>query len=192
MNRRVLVCTTALLVSGLALSHAIPPPWTLEEAKAKADLIMIAKAGKAEDVKDVRGLNARVAVKPAKILKGAAGEEGQPAKLFVLFAKPEQPKAPGGPVAVQMGGTGRPEPVEGETSLIFLKKHAKKGHCTVVCGKFGYIPLVPDAKTGMEGLKKRIDLYRGWCKRISDEKLREAMDRYYQETLEFLDQKAEK
>jgi len=156
-------------------------------AKAKADLIMIAKAGKAEDVKDVRGLNARIAVKPVKVLKGvAAGEEGEPARLFAFFRKPEKPKGRGGLTAHQMGGVGKPAPVEGETCLVFLNKRTKEGHYAIAVGMFGYLPLVLDAKSGMEGLKKRIDLYRGWCKRIPDEKLREAMDRYYQETLNFL------
>ena len=167
--------------------QAIPPPWTIEEMKAKADLVVIAKMATVEPVTDIRGFNRKIRIVPLEVLKGQIAEErhekGTSRKLDLLFAKREKPK--GKIVPVVVGGLGKPEPKTEETALVFLKKRAKEGLCTVVAGKFGYLSMGTGAGEELAAFKKRIGLYQGWCKRIEDEKNRHAMEAYYQKALDF-------
>lgn len=188
MNRRkALACVVALILLTSGRGNAIPPPWTLEEAKAKADLVVLAKAAKIEPVKDIPGFNSRAAIEPIEVLKGELGSaKAQGGKVFVLFSKPDKPKEQAGIAAVEVGGVGQPELAEGETSLLFLKKHDREAHYTIVLGKFGHFRLDTATDKALAALRDKIGLHRGWCERISDEGIRKAMDGYYQKTLDFL------
>jgi len=173
-----------LVVAGTA--GAIPPPWTLEEAKGNADLVLIAKMAKVSPVEGVRGADHKVSLKPVQVLKGdvVVGEDAP--DLFLLFTQPQPRVGPGGIRAHAMGGTGHPVPVEGETALVFLRKAEPERHYRVVCGKFGYVSLSSSNPQQLAEVTKRLNLYRGWCERIEDASIRKAMTGYYDKVLALL------
>jgi hypothetical protein len=188
--RKALSGVVALVLLASGRGYAIPPPWTLEETKAKADLIVLAKAVKVELVKDSPGFNNRASIEPVEVFKGElASAKTEGVKLFVLFTKSEKAKEQAGIVVMEAGGVGQPELADGETSLLFLKKHAQEGHYTIILGKFGHFRLDTATEKELAALKDKIALHRGWCGRISDEALRKAMDGYYQKTLDFMARK---
>ena len=177
------ICGAMILAfTATRTAEAIPPPWTLEEAKAKADLILIAKLAKVEPVSGIRGANHRIGFRAVETLKSTAAQEAGDAKHYLLFHRREKPKG-GGLVAMSIGGTGHPEPGNGDLALVFLKKHETKDHFTIVVGSFGYLKLTAGTPGEKAALKKRIGQYREWGKRMADPKLREAMGRYYDKAL---------
>ena len=190
MSRRTvsILAVLALLAGGVA--GAIPPPWTIEEAKGKADLIFIAKTAKIEPVENVPGANRRVGIEPVLVLKGKHEKRPAPAKLALLFFQRPEPK-PGPIRAHSIGGVGYPKPREGDIALMFLRKdRQKEGHFRIACGSFGYVRLNAKTKDELAAVRKRIAMYQQWCQRIKDENVRTAMEDAYQKTLAFLEKAA--
>ena len=173
----------AVLVLAFRAAEAIPPPWTIEELKAKADLILIAKTTKAQAVANAPGANRKIGIVPVQILKGKLGEEGKDAKLFLLFSKPVERVGPGGIRMHVMGGVGHPKPRDGETALVFLRKGREPGCYSVAGGSFGYLSLTAKTKEDRAALEKRIDRYLQWGERIRDAQVRDALAAVYQKTL---------
>jgi len=165
---------------------AIPPPWTLEEAKGNADLVLIAKMAEVSPVEGIRGADHKVSLKPVQVLKGDLEVGEDTPDLFLLFTKPQPRVGPGGIRAHAVGGTGHPAPVEGETALVFLRKAEPERHYRVVCGKFGYVSLGTSNPQQLAEVTKRLNLYRGWCERIEDADVRKAMTGYYDRVLSLL------
>jgi hypothetical protein len=192
MNRfSPLMASVVLLIGGTAL--AIPPPWTLEEGKAQADLVLIAKMTKAESVENIQGANARIGFVPIEVLKGDLGPKDfkkKDASLFLLFTKQEDRPGPDGIQRRMIGGTGDPKPVDGQTALIFLKKdHTQRNSYRAVYGSFGYLGLSATAGQDLAGLSKRIDMHRQWCAKIGSEDARKAMESYYDKAKALLAEK---
>jgi len=179
MNRvSTVVVMGTLLACGSAM--AIPPPWTLEETKAGADVVMIAKTTKIEPVEGVRGANARVGLEPVEVLKGKPQEDGKDAKLYLLYRRPEPRRAPGGIERRIVGGTGQPKAKEGQTALVFLRKDRNEPDSfRAVCGSFGYVVLSAADEAGRGAVQKRIKMHAGWCARIGDAEIRKALEGYY-------------
>ena len=89
----------AIVLTACGFARAIPPPWSIEEWKSKADLILIARTMKIEPVKDVRGVNSSIGIEPVEILKGKVDEAEEKAgalNLRVLFFKPLPARGHGG------------------------------------------------------------------------------------------------
>jgi hypothetical protein len=170
---------------------AIPPPWTLEEAKAKADLVLIARTTTARKLKSGTGVNMEIGLRPIRVLKGRAPKTAEEAPtLRLAFHQP--PKAHGNIRPRVVGGTGHPKPADGETALVFLRRRGKNEPLRVVCGKFGYVSLSTGTKEARDRVEQRLARYRKWCERIGDAKLRQAMEGYYDAVLEHVRKTAEK
>ena len=171
-------------------ARAIPPPWLLEEMKAKSDLILVARMTKTEEAANAGRYNSRIGFQPVEILKGKIDKKkDEEPKLFVLYYKPPEILHAFRPHVI--GGTGNPRPADGELALIFLKKAAKDKHFTVACGSFGYVSLKAATPEELAKVRQRLAGYRKTCERIKDKKVRQAMDSYYQKTLELLQKQAE-
>ncbi len=188
MTRIALMGVLAGVVSLLAVRQAaaIPPPWELEEMKAKADLIAICKVGSV--MGNERTLQAHMAVMEA--IQPSAFEAK---RIFVLFNRPPSftgPEIDGDerrPVARQeVGGTGYPEPEGGETVLVFLKASGRANTYTVIHGTWGYIVLKMATEDEKAATVKKIDQYREYVKKIADETLRTRMDGIYQKVIDYV------
>jgi hypothetical protein len=176
-----------LVLLGVAgTAGAIPPPWTLEEAKGNADLVLIAKMAEVSPVEGIRGADHKVSLKPVQVLKGDLTVGEDTPNMFLLFTKPQPRVGPGGIRAHVVGGTGHPVPVEGESALVFLRKAEPERHYSIVCGKFGYVSLSSSNPQQLAEVTKRLNLYRGWCERIEDANIRKAMTGYYDRVLSLL------
>lgn len=192
MLKYQMVSIVAVVCVTWGVARAIPPPWSIEEWKSDADLILIARTMKVEPANGVPGANNRIGIEPVEVLKGKtattqpkAGEEKDPT-LHVLFPKPPPPAR--GPIRIhQAGALGRPNPREGEFALIFLKKGRQARHFTIALGSFGYIALRTGTKPQKEAVEKRIRMHREWCARIKKEKIRTVMDAYYARTTAFIE-----
>ena len=89
------IAVGVVLACGPAL--AIPPPWTLEETKAQADLVVIARMTKVEPVQDLQRANSRIGFEPVEVLKGQLDQKKpEDSKVFLLFSRPEDRPGPGG------------------------------------------------------------------------------------------------
>jgi hypothetical protein len=145
MSRFALMTSLGIWFLWIPDSYAIPPPWQLEEMKARADVIAIAKTAAIETVKDVRPFNRKVGVCFIQVLKGDAQEAGhlpgQKVQANVFYFQPDVPQVPGGIAAVSVGGPGHPTPAASEHALVFLKRLEGKQAFSVVCGRFGYLRL---------------------------------------------------
>lgn len=187
------LCRTACVLSLLLLicgsAQAIPPPWLIEGAKAKADLILIAGMRKPEPLKGVRGVNARIGFTAIRVLKGRlkAADGAAAVTHFILFHKPAARRGARGVERRIIGGTGFPKPEKGDTALVFLKKHPRAKGFVVCCGSFGYVRLKTDTNEGLAATRRRIHGYMQVCARIRDIEVRKAMQGFYQETLAFVD-----
>ena len=172
-----------------SLAQAIPPPWYIEEIKAKADLILLAKTTKIERVDNTKGVNRRIGIEPIQVLKGTIPKQekkgDKASRIYLLFRKPPEPEGKGMIRPHIVGGVGNPRPAEAETALIFLRKHRKENHFTAAAGSFGYISLITGPEKDLARLKKRIKNWRHWCTRIKHEELRKAMYAYYEEAVAF-------
>ena len=188
MDRHVLPCIGLVLVLACSSVHAIPPPWSIEEMKAGADLVVIARTNTASHVTDAGRFNRKIGIVPLHVLKGELPQRVRKpaaAELYLLYFVPEPPKGDG-PVPRRVGGVGNPEPGDREPALIFLQKYGQKeDHFTVRGGSFGYISLAKTAESDLAAVAKRISHYRKWCERIKDTRVREAMNGYYQKALAF-------
>lgn len=165
---------------------AIPPPWELEQLKANADVILIAKMTRAEPVKNFKRVNRRIGFEPIEVLKGRLSQKvegaGKVLPLYLLYSQPQPPQ--GAIRGHTMGVPDAPRPRQGETALIFLKKlPAKEGYFTVVLGKFGYIRLSAATKEERAAVHETIGRHRQWCTKIRDATVRQAMDGYYRKAL---------
>ena len=186
-----LVVIATLLACGSAV--AIPPPWTLEETKAGADLVVIARTTRIEPVEGVRGADSRIGLEPAEVLKGKLQPRAKDTKLYLLYKRPERRPGPGGIERRVMGGTGQPKPQEGQTALIFLRKDpSRPDSFRAVCGSFGYIPLSAAGDAEREAVKKRIKMHSDWCARIGNAEIRKAMEGYYAKAAAHANQDAKK
>ena len=190
-----LVVIGTLLACGSAM--AIPPPWTLEEAKAGAEVVVIAKTTRIESVEGVRGANARIGLEPVEVLKGKLKPDAKDAKLFLLYMRPQQRPGPGGLQRRVVGGTGQPKAQEGQTALMFLRKDRNEpGSFRAVCGSFGYVALSAAGQADREAvkkrikerIKKRIKMHGDWCARIGNAEIRKAVEGYYAKAADFADQ----
>ena len=189
-----------MIAAGLVLSLvaartalAIPPPWELETMKAKASLIAICKVEKVEDVaggakpQGMAVLSFSGTLTPVTEVMPPLSV--LPARVHVLFEKP--PAVPGAPgiVAMSAGGTGWPQPAVGETALVFLEKLQLEGdHATwkIICGTWGYIVLATTTAEELTRTVKRIEQYREYAKKISDETLRQRMDEVYRKVVDYV------
>ena len=184
-----------LLSLGWGAAHAIPPPWLIEGMKAKADLVCIARMGKVEPVRGVRGANARVAARPVRWLKGKpparpaakaqAKRPAKPARVFMLFSRPRPIRGPGGIERRIIGGTGHPRPVQGEAALVFLTRRAGKGLYRPTAGAFGYVRLTAKTPQELAKTQRRIEGYLAMLQRLKDANARVAMEGYYRKAIEF-------
>jgi hypothetical protein len=188
MTLRAFAVLVAMLTAcGAAM--ALPPPWTLEEAKAKADLVLIVKTTKSRELKPKAGVNTAIGLRPIRTLKGTVPEN----KDELLLAFHRKPKARGKIVQRRIiGGTGHPKPADGEVALVFLRRQGKEKHFRVVCGSYGYVSLDATKKDELAAIEKRIAMYVKWCDKVKDEKLRKAMKGYYKAALEHVRKLAEK
>lgn len=184
---RLLVLASALLACSVA--QAIPPPWFIEELKAKADVILIARTTKGEDVRNVAGINRKIGLKPVELLKGKiARKEGEEPKLALLYYR--RPKVLDAFRPMPVGGTGHPKPADDELALVFLKRDKRRGEFRAVCGSFGYVSLDASTPEKLAAVKKSIEGYRRWCARIKNAALRKTMNGYYQAALDFVEKQA--
>jgi len=178
----------ALVCVACGSAQAIPAPWSIEEWKGKADLIVIARTTTAAPANAVRGANRCIGIEPVEVLKGklpkpqgkAGKEDGS--RLQVLFFQPPPP-VPGPIQRRAVGGPGHPDPKEREFALIFLKKGPRPRQFAVTMGSFGYVGLRTGTRQQTQALAKRLRMYRKWCERIGKKEIRAAMDGYYAKTL---------
>ena len=185
----LIVLAVLAVLTVCPLAQAIPPPWLLEGMKAKSDLILVAKMTKTEAAANAGRYNSRIGFEPVEILKGKIDKKkDEEPKLFVLYYTRPEILAAFRPHVI--GGTGHPKPADGELALIFLKKAAKDKHFAVVCGSFGYVGLKAATEDELAKVKQRLAGFRKTCERIKDKKVREAMDGYYQKTLELVEKQA--
>lgn len=183
MKSRVLLAVAGWMGLACLSAEAIPPPWLLERMKAKADLIVIARMGKAAEIPNVKGMNRKMAFELTELLKGEVPKDGDaPAKLFLLYYR--RPEVVGMFRPVVVGGTGHPKPAEGELALLFLRKHKAKGEFQVICGSFGHVVLTAKDAKARANVQRRLAGYRQTCKRVKDATLRKAMDGYYVKAIE--------
>jgi len=190
MNKGALFWSVAVLFSCCQLAYAIPPPWELEEAKSKADLIVVAEPIEIETVREERRLNRKCVVKIVKAIKASPGASEQAladdSRAEVFFFQPEALKVKGNVHVVQVGGTGYPKPAVGVRALVFLKRLEKSEGYGVVCGNFGYMALKAESKKEWTELSQTIERHRKWSERIKDERARQAMAGYYREAAVFV------
>jgi len=182
---QISVVVSALLACSAA--QAIPPPWTIEERKAGAELVVIAEISGIESARvEGRGgvMNRRAALKPLQVLKGA--HEGATAP--VLFSEPVHRGGRIQPMPV--GGLGRPKIRAGETALIFLSKRAAGGEYVVRGGRFGYIPLRTGSKEDIGATRKQLEMLSRFCGRIEDGEVRDGLRGYYEAALAFTEKEA--
>jgi len=207
MKQKVVMLSAGMLLAGGTTVHAIPPPWTLEEAKAAADLVLIAQVESVEQQHTNEYLNAAARLSVIKTLKGTlpsragAEETGGAAGLVVVYhstppAKQRVPDGAGGPgVApvkvppirpMAIGGAGEPRIKAGDTALVFLKKRpGEQGDYAVAVGSFGYVALDTASPEDMAKLKERLSRYADWAKheQVKDRQIGVTMQRYYAEAM---------
>lgn len=187
--KRLQLAVAALALLIACTANAIPPPWTIEEAKAKAKLVVIAKIGKIEPVQSEKlsgQFNRRTVLQPIQILKGKPAD----ATGYLLFREPVHQ---GGNIQRrQVGGAGQPKIRQGETALIFLSTHPKSNDFIVRGGSFGYIVLNADSKDELAEVEKQLAGYARTCKNIKDDKVRAQLEGYYAAALEFVKKEADK
>lgn len=185
--KRVSMLVFVLMLAACDPALAIPPPWTLEAAKAGADVVLIAKTAKIEPVQGVRGVNAKVGLEPVEVLKGKLEPTAKDARPFLLYARPKRQAGPGGIERRVIGGTGQPAPQEGQTALLFLRRdRIEPDGFRAVCGSFGYVVLSAASQQGREAVKKRIRMHADWCAKIGDAEARKAMEGYYAKASAFV------
>jgi hypothetical protein len=168
------------LVLTPSLANAIPPPWLLEEQKAKSDLVVIARVGKPTQVEGVRGVAHAAPLTVLETLQGTL-TKAEKEKLSVAFCKPPQPAGGARPIAI--GGTGHPAVIEGDVALIFLQRdRTRPATPRVVCGSFGYVRLNV-RKERLPALRQRLASYAKMCDRVKNADFREVMKAIYAKAL---------
>ena len=172
-----------LLVAGIVMAArsggTIPPPWTLEEAKAEAPVVVICKVLETTLLREWRGPSHKCALDVIKSLHGQATPPPGKKHPYLVFRHRSTL-----PPNVMITGGRLLAPERGETVLLFMRpavEHVKAngktaaevraGYYTEVAGGSGYMKLDPLSRRPL-----------GWGAETMarmDPKAREKLARYY-------------
>ncbi|GEM_PF-2678586 len=187
---RVMVgLAAAALLWAVWPAHAADAVWAVEEAKARADVILIARMGASRPIAGPRGLNRMASFSPVTVLKGAPllrdGNTGRalPDLKVLYLAKPpwwdEETDLPGRQQYLDIPA--------GQMALVFLRAEYRRGEFSVVMGESGYIPLTGLNFEQATEVRARIARYRSASLQVPDPSLRSLLESAYRRAIEVLD-----
>lgn len=189
----VAVLLTAAFAARSAL--ALPPPEELEATKAKAGLIAICRVETIVEHTPARitrfpdTLRGWAVLTVVQVLSPVEGSGRSPTEVRVLVRKPPTTPAEELISAKSAGGTGYPQPVVGETALVFLQdvKAAAWEHAYgIICGTRGYIVLKTATAEERDATVTLLEQYREFATKIPEENLRKVMAECYRKALDYV------
>ena len=170
------------------VAGAMPPPWTLDEAKANAEVVVLARIGPVEMPPADKGGTGRAAFGAVQKLKGEPGVTGEGDGPFLTFQVP--------PSMVMVAGYMTFVPEQGETVLLFLsaaktyeavgdKRVAREqpGYYTAAAGGTGFMRL------DREG-RRRLYVTDEYLSRMKPEAA-QALEGYYAQARQYVAPKIE-
>ena len=190
MGRGQCLLGLAAVGLGLCTATATPSPVSVEEMKARAEVVILATMGRIEALGDPESVHCRIGITPLLVCAGSLADavpKRELRQLYLLFPRPPAGAGRGPIHKMVVGGMGTPQPKEGESALLFLRATPTPDGYVTVAGAAGYIGLGDRSQEARAAARKKIRELRRWCRRVKDRKARAALSACYERALELIE-----